>query len=245
MNRRTFLQRSAAAGVGALVIGSALEACTRVAVDSERPIVGRPPFTLPPLPYPYAALAPHIDAETMRIHHTKHHQGYIEKLNSALVGHPQYAATALEQLFVERDRLPEALRPVVQSHGGGHYNHSLFWQCLTPTPTPPPKALTEALVRDFGSAEAFENQFAQAGLSVFGSGWVWLVQLEEGKLAVETTPNQENPLMYPAQAGSKLLLGLDVWEHAYYLNYQNRRADYLAAFWQVVNWGFVAGRLKA
>ncbi len=193
-------------------------------------------FALPDLPYPNDALEPHIDALTMEIHHDKHHGTYTTKLNDAIKG------TELEGLSIEEilakgaDNLP----PVVRNNGGGYYNHTLFWQWLSPQGGGEPSAeLGEAIARDFGSFDAFKEEFANAGVNRFGSGWAWLVS-ESGKLSVTSSPNQDSPAM----EGKTAILGLDVWEHAYYLNYQNRRPDYIKAFWSVVNWDKV-GELYA
>ncbi len=197
--------------------------------------------TLPPLPYACDALEPHIDARTMEIHHGKHHQAYITNLNNALAGHPELEAKSIEDLIAHLDAVPESIRTVVRNNGGGHANHSLFWLSLAPghggAPTGP---LAEAIAAAFGSFDAFKEAFAKAGATRFGSGWAWLT-LKDGKLAISSTANQDSPLM----EGAKPLLGLDVWEHAYYLHYQNRRPDYIAAFWNLVNWDAVAARFAA
>ncbi len=193
---------------------------------------------LPPLPYPYDALEPHIDAETMRLHHDKHHAAYLANVQKAVEQAPQLAQHSLEELLSKPELVPEGLRMVVRNHGGGHYNHSLFWQCLSPAaPVEPEGPFAQALAHQFGSLTQFREQFTKAALGLFGSGWVWLVWAD-GQLAVTTSPNQDTPLA----KGHVPLLGLDVWEHAYYLKYQWRRAEYVAAFWQVTNWPFVAQR---
>ena len=197
-------------------------------------------YELPKLPYPYNALEPHIDALTMEIHHSKHHQAYINALNKATDGTP-YAAKSLEQIFADMKTAPVALR----NHGGGHYNHSLFWQLLSPAGGGEPKAkLKRAITKQFGSLEAFKKQFEDAAKSRFGSGWAWLI-LQNGKLLITTTPNQDNPLMNVAEQQGKIIIGLDVWEHAYYLKHQNRRAEYIAAFWNVLNWQQAEKNYKA
>jgi Fe-Mn family superoxide dismutase len=194
-------------------------------------------FTLPDLPYAPNALEPHIDARTMQIHHGKHHQAYINNLNAALEGHAELQKHSLEDLLRGIERVPEAIRATVRNNGGGHANHSLFWTLMAPnaggTPTGP---LADAIAGAFGSFEAFKESFAKAAATRFGSGWAWLVVDGKGKLQVYSTANQDSPLMQ----GDRPILGLDVWEHAYYLNYQNRRPDYIAAFWNVVNWKEVA-----
>jgi superoxide dismutase, Fe-Mn family len=194
---------------------------------------------LPSLPYAFDALEPHIDAQTMQIHHGKHHQAYINNLNTALEAHPDLQAKSVEDLIKDLNALPEAIRTAVRNNGGGHANHSLFWTLLGPNAggAPTGKA-ADAINGAFGSFDAFKEAFAKAATTRFGSGWAWLVS-SSGKLAIESTANQDSPIM----EGKKPILGLDVWEHAYYLKYQNRRPDYIAAFWNVVNWNTVNGRL--
>ncbi|WP_342511339.1 superoxide dismutase [Sporosarcina sp. FSL K6-1522] len=195
-------------------------------------------YTLPELPYAYDALEPHFDKETMNIHHTKHHNTYITNVNNALAGHEELLSKSVEELISDLDAVPVDIRTAVRNNGGGHANHSLFWQLLSPNGGGNPTgALAEAIDNKFGSLDAFKEEFAKAGATRFGSGWAWLV-LNNGELEVTSTPNQDSPLM----EGKTPLLGLDVWEHAYYLNYQNRRPDYIAAFWNVVNWDEVAKR---
>jgi superoxide dismutase, Fe-Mn family len=195
---------------------------------------------LPKLPYAYDALEPHIDARTMEIHHTKHHQGYVNNLNAALEKAPNLQKTSLEELLRGIATVPEAIRTAVRNHGGGHANHTLFWQVMAPKAGGAPTGkLADALTKTFGGVEAFKEQFGAAAGSRFGSGWAWLV-VHDGKLAVESTANQDSPIM----EGKTPILGLDVWEHAYYLHYQNRRPDYLAAWWNVVNWDKVAARYE-
>lgn len=199
--------------------------------------------TLPALPYAEDALEPHIDARTMNIHHTKHHQTYVNNLNAALEGLPELAALSLEDLQKSLDKVPEEKRAAVRNNGGGHYNHSLFWTVIGPNQGGAPTgALAAAIDQAFGSFDAFKDAFAKAATTRFGSGWAWLVKKSDGSVAVTSTPNQDNPLM---DGSGVPLLGLDVWEHAYYLNYQNRRPDYIAAWWNVVNWGEVARRFGA
>lgn len=203
--------------------------------------------TLPPLPYAYDALAPHIDAHTMEIHHSKHHQTYVNNLNAAVQGTP-FAEVPVEQLIADLDRLPEAIRPAVRNNGGGHANHSLFWTVMAPAGHggggAPGGALAQAIERDLGGMEAFQKAFTQAALTRFGSGWAWLVVNAQGKLAVESSANQDSPLMAGIGSGSTPILGLDVWEHAYYLQYQNRRPEYIAAFFHVIHWDEVARRYQ-
>ncbi|HEV8197536.1 MAG TPA: superoxide dismutase [Gemmatimonadales bacterium] len=195
-------------------------------------------FTLPPLPYDAAALEPHIDAQTMQIHHDKHHQAYVTNLNAALEGQTALAALSVEALIADLSKVPDAQRPAVRNNGGGHYNHTLFWELMTPGGAKAPDGeLAKAIDATFGGLAAFKEQFQKAGLGRFGSGWAWLVRDKGGKIAIESTPNQDTPLM----DGKHAVLGCDVWEHAYYLKYQNRRADYLTAWWNVLNWS-VAGK---
>ena len=194
--------------------------------------------TLPPLPYAPEALEPHIDAQTMNIHHGKHHQAYVTNLNAAIEKAPEIAGWSLDDLCRRINEVPEAVRTAVRNNGGGHWNHSLFWQLMAPNAGGEPAgALGDAIVAAFGSFATFKEQFQAAGMGRFGSGWAWLVS-DNGKLSIVSTPNQDNPLM----EGKHAILGVDVWEHAYYLKYQNRRADYLGAFWNVVNWAEVAKR---
>jgi Fe-Mn family superoxide dismutase len=191
------------------------------------------PYTLPPLPYDYNALEPHIDEMTMRIHHDKHHQAYVTNLNAALDGLADLQNLPIEDLVRQLDRVPEAVRTRVRNNGGGHLNHTLFWNWMAPGGASTPQgALARDITATFGGFDQFKEQFQKAGLDRFGSGWAWLVRLKDGKLAIESTPNQDNPLM----EGKHPVLGCDVWEHAYYLKYQNRRGDYLTAWWNVVNW---------
>jgi superoxide dismutase, Fe-Mn family len=201
-------------------------------------------FTLAPLPYAHDALEPHIDTTTMQIHHGKHHQAYVDNLNKAVAGTPN-EGKSLEELV----KVAGTISPAVRNNGGGHWNHTFFWESLaTPassgTGGSPSGALADAINSAFGSLDAFKEKFAQAGMTRFGSGWAWLL-VKDGKLEVSSTPNQDNPLMDVAEVKGTPILGADVWEHAYYLKYQNRRADYLAAFWNVVNWNKVAERFAA
>ncbi len=199
------------------------------------------PYTLPALPYAYNALEPHIDTQTMVIHHSKHHQTYINNLNAALKdsGHE---GLAIEALVARIDDLPEALRATVRNNGGGHANHSLFWTVMSPQGGDLPEgALAQAIDADIGGVAVFKEAFTKAALTRFGSGWAWLSVTPQGKLVVESTGNQDSPLM----TGNTPILGLDVWEHAYYLKYQNRRPEYIAAFYNVVHWGEVARRFAA
>ena len=187
--------------------------------------------TLPALPYDYSALEPHIDARTMEIHHTKHHQAYIDKLNTALESHPELQDKSAEELLKGLQAIPEDIRTAVRNHGGGHANHSLFWTVLSPDGGEPSGELAEKITSDLGGMEKFKEMFATAAAGQFGSGWAWLV-VNNGTLEVMATANQDSPL----SEGKTPILGLDVWEHAYYLNYQNKRPDYIASFWNVINW---------
>jgi superoxide dismutase, Fe-Mn family len=195
-------------------------------------------FTLPPLPYPSNALEPYIDAKTMEIHHDKHHQAYINNANAKLEGHPDLAKLSVEALISNLAAVPEDIRTIIRNNAGGHANHSLFWTVLAPHKgTEPSGELAAAITSTFGSFAAFKDEFSKAATTRFGSGWAWL-SYDKGKLKVESTANQDSPLM----EGRTPLLGLDVWEHAYYLNYQNKRPDYIAAFWNIVNWPEVTRR---
>ena len=197
-------------------------------------------YTVPPLPYAYDALEPHIDEATMKVHHDKHHQAYVDKANAALEGTP-LADAAIEDVLKDLSQVPEDKRTAVQNNGGGHYNHSLFWESMSPNGGGAPDgALAQAIDSVFGSFEAFQSTLKEAGVNRFGSGWSWLVH-NGSELAVVSTPNQDNPI----SNGSTPLLGVDVWEHAYYLKYQNRRPDYLDAWWNVVDWSKVAERFAA
>ena len=197
------------------------------------------PHTLPPLPYPANALEPHIDAQTMEIHHGKHHNAYVTNLNAALEKAPELADKSLEDLLRNLNSVPEAVRTAVRNNGGGHWNHSQFWKTMGPNAGGGPTGkLADAISAAFGDFEKFKETFNAAGVGRFGSGWVWLVN-EGGKLAITSTPNQDNPLM---DGKAPPILGNDVWEHAYYLKYQNRRPDYLKAWWNAVNWDEVGKR---
>ena len=205
------------------------------------------PYTLPALPYAYDALEPHIDAQTMEIHYTKHHQTYVNNLNAAVKDTP-HEGTPVETLIAGVEQLPEALRAPVRNNGGGHANHSLFWTVMAPAGQgggEPGGALAQAIAADLGGLDAFKDAFTKAALTRFGSGWAWLSVAKDGKLVVESTGNQDSPLMAGIGSGHTPILGLDVWEHAYYLKYQNRRPDYIAAFYNVVNWPEVARRYAA
>ncbi len=198
------------------------------------------PHTLPTLPYAYDALEPHFDARTMEIHHTKHHQAYVTNLNAALDKHPALHEKTVEELVADLDMVPEDIRTAVRNHGGGHLNHSMFWELIAPGAGGKPSgALMQAIEKTFGSFEKFQEQFAAAAASRFGSGWAWLI-VDGKSLAIVSTANQDNPVT----DGKTPILGLDVWEHAYYLLYQNRRPDFVKAFWNVVNWKEVEKRYQ-
>ena len=191
-------------------------------------------FTLPPLPYSYDALEPHIDEATMKLHHGKHHQAYVDKLNAAIAA-SEWESKSLDEIMASLDKVPDKIKAAVRNNGGGHYNHSLFWQWMSPTGGGEPTGkVAEAINAKFGSFAKFKEEFEAAGMSRFGSGWVWLIQ-DGGELSITTTPYQDCPV----SEGKKVLLGNDLWEHAYYLKYQNRRPEYLAAWWNVVNWNKV------
>src|SRR6266542_6491040 len=194
---------------------------------------------LPPLPYAFDALEPHIDVKTMEIHHGKHHQAYVTNLNAALEKHPDLQSKTVEELLSGINTVPEDIRTAVRNNGGGHVNHTMFWQIMAPNAGGPPTgAIADAITSTFGSFDTFKENMNKAGIGRFGSGWAWLISTG-GKLVIESTANQDSPLM----EGKKPIFGIDVWEHAYYLKYQNRRPDYLGAWWNVVNWAEVNKRL--
>jgi Fe-Mn family superoxide dismutase len=193
-------------------------------------------FTLPNLSYATNALEPHIDTQTMEIHHGKHHQAYVTNLNAAIQG-TEFEALSIEAILGKLQSVPDTIRGAVRNNGGGHFNHTFFWNILSPNGGGEPSgALAAAIVRDFGSFSAFKEQFETSAKTRFGSGWAWLIKKADGHLVVASTPNQDNPIMDIAEVKGTPILGLDVWEHAYYLHYQNRRPDYVSAFWNVVNW---------
>lgn len=199
------------------------------------------PFKLPPLPYAYNALEPHIDAQTMRFHHDKHHAAYVKNLNAAIAKYPELKGRSAEQLLRDINRVPEDIRTTVRNNGGGHVNHTMFWNIMKPNGGGEPTgAIAAAIKQNFGSFEEFKKQFNSSGEKRFGSGWAWLVRNRDGKLQVTSTANQDSPLM----EGNYPIMGNDVWEHAYYLKYQNRRPDYLNAWWNVVNWNEINKRFE-
>ena len=233
MTRRELLSTVGAAAVAAV-------ASPRFATAGQTPAPAGP-YTLAPLPYPAAALEPHIDAQTMTIHHDRHHQTYVTGLNTALAKEPAVAGRSLEDLLRNLGTVPEGIRTAVQNHGGGHFNHMQFWTLMAPNAGGAPTgAAAAAITSTFGSFETFRDRFNQAAASRFGSGWAWLSD-EKGKLVIHSTANQDTPLA----EGRKPIIGLDVWEHAYYLKYQNRRAEYVSAFWNVINWTEVNRRLAS
>jgi superoxide dismutase, Fe-Mn family len=239
MNRRKFLVNTGIVGAGWLGAGKAapdlLRATTVSNPDSNLTLEDKPvAFTVPPLPYSFDALEPYIDAKTMEIHHDKHHGAYVTNLNKALDGHADLQAKSLDDLLKGLDSIPENIRAAVRNNAGGHWNHTVFWTLMKKGGGGEPKGnLSAAITSAFGSFAGFQDKFGAAGLGRFGSGWAWLV-LRDGKLAIDSTPNQDTP--YLLAGGGKAVLGLDVWEHAYYLKYQNVRGDYIKAWWNVVNW---------
>jgi Fe-Mn family superoxide dismutase len=234
LTRRELFTLAGGAAVAAM-------ASTRLEATPAFPQATQGVVTLPPLPYPVSALEPHIDAQTMTIHHDRHHQGYVNGLNAALAKDPEAAKRPLEELLRNIDAIPEAIRTAVRNSGGGHYNHVQFWTLMAPNAGGPPTgAAATAINGAFGSFDTFKDVFAQAAATRFGSGWAWLSD-DNGKLIVHSTANQDTPL----DEGRRPIFGLDVWEHAYYLKYQNRRGDYVGAFWNVINWTEVNRRLAA
>ena len=240
INRRTALLQ-----MGALASATLLTETLRAEAfpGSQAPAATPPPaptgpFKLPALPYAYDALEPSFDAETMHLHHDKHHQGYVNNLNAAVAGHPELASKTVEELVANLSAVPEAVRTAVQNNGGGHANHSFWWPTLGKGGAAPAGELAKAIDAKFGTQSAFQEQLTKAAMSVFGSGWAWLTKAADGTLAIEITHNQDSPLAL----GHKPVLGIDVWEHAYYLKYQNKRADYVKAFFNVVNWDYVSGQ---
>jgi superoxide dismutase, Fe-Mn family len=225
--------------VAAAVTAAAL--APRIVVAQTPPATGSGPFTLPPLPYPTNALEPHIDTLTMEIHHDRHHGAYVANLNAIAKDYPQIAAAAPAQVLQKLGELPEQIRAGVRNNLGGHVNHAMFWETMSPAGGKPSAELAAAIDRDLGGMDKFQNDFNAGGVRVFGSGWTLVTVGRDGKLALETRPNQDSALM----DGKRVLIGNDVWEHAYYLHYQNRRADYLKAWWNVVNWNALNQRYAA
>jgi Fe-Mn family superoxide dismutase len=233
-------RRGALAAGASLLASAALLAPRRVFAQAAAP-AATGPYTLPPLPYAFAGNEPHIDAATMELHHDKHHAAYVTNLNAALKDHGQLAGLKLEELLAKLPEAPEAVRTALRNNGGGHANHSMFWQIMGGKGGAPTGEVAEAITRDLGGFDKFKTDFNGAGARVFGSGWVFVTVDRVGKLALTSKPNQDTPLM----EGQRVLLGNDVWEHAYYLKYNNRRPEYLAAWWNVVNWQKVAERYAA
>jgi Fe-Mn family superoxide dismutase len=225
-------------GVSALVLTASSRDLVAGAADQATAASG--PYSLAPLPYAFDALEPHIDAQTMQIHHDKHHQAYVNNLNTAIAGVGEAGKAPIDDLLRNLAALPEAVRTAVRNNGGGHVNHLQFWTLLAPGAGGPPSgAVADAIQGAFGSFDTFKDQFAKAAMGRFGSGWAWLSD-DRGKLVIHSTANQDTPSM----EGKRAIFGLDVWEHAYYLKYQNRRADYVGAFWNVINWAEINKRLK-
>ncbi len=242
VDRRDFLSRAATTLAASGAVASLL-APSKAAVAAETSPAGAVKgYALPKLGYAFNALEPHIDAKTMEIHYTKHHQGYVDKLNAAMANHADLAKLPAEELIKKLDAIPEEIRTAVQNNGGGHVNHTFFWKIMGPGKGGEPKGeLAEAIAAKFGSFAAFKEALANAGVSRFGSGWAWLVKGKDGALEIISTANQDSPLTL----GKAPIVGVDVWEHAYYLKYQNKRPDYLAAWWNVVDWDQAAKNFAA
>jgi len=248
--RRTLVGRAAAVGAGALALpwlGRGRAGAQATPAAGATPDVGEGPYRLDPLPYAFDALEPHIDARTMELHHDRHHAAYVRMLNGVADQLGDLADLAPEELIQNLDQVPEAIRTTVRNNGGGHVNHTMFWQIMGPNGGGQPSGdLAAAIDEAFGSFDAMKEEVNAAGLARFGSGWTWLIVNEAGELAVTSTPNQDNPLMADlVDAPGTPILGNDVWEHAYYLQYQNRRADYLEAWWNTVDWDAVGERFAA
>lgn len=238
-NRKDFLKTGAILAAGATLYRPAV----RAAINTITQFTNDGLFTLPKLPYAYNALEPFIDAQTMEIHHGKHHQAYVNNLNTAITKEASLKGKSVEELIVTIGKLPENVRTAIRNNGGGHWNHAFFWQLLK-TETKPSENLTNLITKNFGSMDEFKKQFEKAALGQFGSGWAWLIK-QGDKLIVTSTPNQDNPLMDIATVKGNPIIGLDVWEHAYYLKYQNKRAEYTQAFWNILNWEKVEQLLDA
>jgi len=240
MNRRTAIKHLGGAA-SALLLAETLpaEALAASQASAAAPAAAPTgPFTLPALPYAYESLEPSFDAATMHLHHDKHHQAYVTNLNAAVAGHPEVAGKTVYELVANLSTVPEPIRKAVQNQGGGHANHSFWWPTLGKGGSAPTGELAKAIDTKFGSLSAFQDKLTDAAMHVFGSGWAWLVKLPNGTVALESTANQDSPLT----AGHTPVLGIDVWEHAYYLKYQNKRADYVKAFFTVLNWDYVSGK---
>lgn len=237
--RKSFIKTSAILAAGATLYNSQV----RAAVNTINQLTNDGLFSLPKLPYTYNALEPFIDAQTMEIHHSKHHQAYVNNLNAAIQKEISLKGKSVEELLANVSKLPESVRTAVRNNGGGHWNHAFFWQLLK-TGTKPSEKVNQAIIKNFGSMEEFKKQFEKAAMGQFGSGWAWLIK-QGDKLLVTSTPNQDNPLMDISTIKGTPIIGLDVWEHAYYLKYQNKRADYTQAFWNILNWEKVEQLLDA
>ena len=242
MNRRTAIKHLGGAA-SALLLAESLSAEAlsggQAAAPATAPATAPTgPFTLPALPYAYEALEPSFDAATMHLHHDKHHQAYVTNLNVAVAGHPEVAGKSVYELVANLSSVPEAIRKAVQNQGGGHANHSFWWPTLGKGGSAPAGELAKAIDTKFGTLSAFQDKLTDAAMHVFGSGWAWLVKLPDGTVAIESTSNQDSPLT----SGHAPVIGIDVWEHAYYLKYQNKRADYVKAFFTVLNWDYVSGK---
>jgi Fe-Mn family superoxide dismutase len=249
MNTRRSVLKTIALATGSTAIGHGLLRAQAPSNSTAAPSPVPAPntdsegvFKLPPLGYDYDALEPFIDAETMKLHHDKHHATYVSKLNQAIAKAPDFERQTVEQLLASLEKLPETIRNDVRNHGGGHSNHTLFWQLLRKQEKAAPSSeLAKAIDKAFGSFSAFEDKFTETSMKLFGSGWVWLAWIPAAKkLEIQPTPNQDSPIM----TGAVPLMGIDLWEHAYYLKHQNRRADYIKAFTQLINWGFVSERFS-
>jgi Fe-Mn family superoxide dismutase len=238
ISRRQAIKRTALASAACAVAGvlPVARAATNLPAGAAPATSG--PFVVPPLPYAFDALEPYLDARTMELHHDKHHGAYVANLNKAIAPFPELGKKSIEELLAGLDTVPESIRTAVRNQGGGHYNHTLFWQMLKKDAGEPQGALAAAVDKSFGGFSAFKDKFTEAAAKVFGSGWAWMVLGPNQQLSIESTPNQDSPV----SQGKRPLLGIDVWEHAYYLKYQNRRAEYVAAFFHVINWDFVAQR---
>lgn len=230
-NRRDFIKTAAILSAGSIAGAQTAQGAINRVLALAPQSSG---FELPPLGYGYDALEPFIDTQTMQLHHDKHHQAYVTKLNEAIAKEPSLQGRMLEDIIQNINKIPEAVRPAVRNNGGGHWNHSFFWTLLQ-RGTEPSAKMTKAINDSFGSMEQFAKDFEKAATSVFGSGWAWVIK-DGDKLAITTTPNQDNPLMDVVAKQGRPIMGIDVWEHAYYLKYQNRRAEYIAAYWKVLNW---------
>lgn len=240
MTRRQALKTTALATVAYATVSSLRTANAQIMPGAAASNASEGPFTLPPLPYPFDALEPHIDAQTMQIHHDKHHAAYVANLNKAIAEFPDLGKKSVEDLLKALNAVPDKIRTAVRNQGGGHYHHSLFWLMMKKNGGGQPSGeLSKAVDKRFGSFNAFKDELTKAALGQFGSGWAWLV-MENKELRIESTPNQDSPVSH----GASPLLGLDVWEHAYYLKYQNRRADYITAWFNVVNWDYVTERFQ-